>query len=327
MKTFLKKLIAVSAIVVLILSAILLLIPTDKNAYLCAYNQKLDILQNTQAPRVIFIGPSTLAFGLDSKQISDSIGIPVIDMGLHIGIGARYCLEDYKTYIRKGDIVVISPSYEADFSGGGYGNKDALTDLMLATNWRHFRSLGFRQIWAVVEGIPFMCYRNLLRLIKAPIHGLNTSADNVEFKYVASGFNEFGDEVSHWEIPLHIGVDVKRPSEPLSRELQPVTVDEDFILYLKAIVSEYEQKGATVLLMPEIHSETDCFKDNPEAIEAVMNQQGLYFMTSPRNLMFDDALGYGEWGSSHLNREGVTIASSRISSLLKRSISPIASEE
>ena len=118
-KFILRFLLFVFAYIVLN-SVLLFVIPKDNNAYLCEYNKKVHLLKTIPQPRMIFVGGSNIAFGIDSKIISDSLNVNVVDFGLHGGIGIRIPFEDCLNYVHKGDIVIAQFEYE-QFNNGGYG--------------------------------------------------------------------------------------------------------------------------------------------------------------------------------------------------------------
>ena len=318
MKKFIFNILSISIIVVFVFFLMLICLPMDKDDYMREYNKKMELIQSTRSPRLIFIGASTLAFNIDSKQISDSLGINVINMGLHAGIGARYYIDDFLQYIRRGDIVIISPSYYADFIEGGNGSPEAMPDLMIATNWRNVEKLNLNQLLQIIKGVPFYCLRSTMNMWKTPMKEFDPNQKNLEFRYIASGFNEYGDEVSHWIIPsrnnkLVFEDDNVKPS--INKN-----VDENFIIYLKKSIEKYEKKEAVVLLMPEISSHSKYVEYNPIQIESIMEKHGIYFFTSPQNLVFHDSYSYDIWGDAHFDRKGVTLASNRIIELLRNQI-------
>lgn len=316
MRKFILKIFAISGIVVLIFFLMLIYLPMDKDNYIREYNKKIDIIKTTPGPRLILIGASTLAFGVDSKQISDSLGVNVINMGLHAGIGARYYLDDYLQYIRKDDIVIISPSYYSDFIEGANGFPETMPDLMIATNWRNVEKLNINQILQLIKGTPFYCLRNTMDLFKSPMKEFDPKQENLEFRFIASGFNEYGDEISHWTIPSRNNKqNINADENTLSNNI--IKVDERFLVYLKDVIENYKKKGAIVLLMPEISSHKNYVEYNPIQIENIMKKHGMTFFTNPKNLEFHDSCSYDEWGSAHLNRDGVTQASQRIAVLLR----------
>jgi hypothetical protein len=50
--------------------------------YLAAVLEKDRIIRNASSPKVILVGGSNLAFGIDSKMMQDSLGMSVVNMGL-----------------------------------------------------------------------------------------------------------------------------------------------------------------------------------------------------------------------------------------------------
>ena len=49
-----------------------------------------------KAGKIILAGGSNLAFGIDSKQLEETLGMPVVNLGLHAGLGLHFILEELK---------------------------------------------------------------------------------------------------------------------------------------------------------------------------------------------------------------------------------------
>ena len=90
MKKFILKLTAFAIIPLGIYLYFAFFVPVPGNLYFEAYSQKDKLLKETPSPRIVFVGGSSLAFALDSKRISDSIGLPVINTALHAGMGMKF---------------------------------------------------------------------------------------------------------------------------------------------------------------------------------------------------------------------------------------------
>lgn len=147
MKKFINNILLIAGILITLILAITML-PMEQDGYLQAYNKKCQLLEDTPSPRIIFVGGSNLAFGLDSQRIKDSLNINVINYGLHAGIGLKYMIDDISTYARKGDIIVFAPEYE-HFYTIAYGESVTLTPLMAVTHWEKINLLDIRQ-WTIL---------------------------------------------------------------------------------------------------------------------------------------------------------------------------------
>jgi hypothetical protein len=82
-----------------------------QTGYYTANRQKHLLLENTPSPKVVFVGGSNLAFGLDSASLERTLQLPVINMGLCDMFGLRYVLGEVLDSIKAGDLVVMVPEY------------------------------------------------------------------------------------------------------------------------------------------------------------------------------------------------------------------------
>ncbi|HPG73671.1 MAG TPA: hypothetical protein PLM49_05215, partial [Bacteroidales bacterium] len=51
-------------------------------------------IDSIKSPKIIFAGGSNLPFGIDSKMIQDSLHTPVVNLGLHAGLGLDFMLNE-----------------------------------------------------------------------------------------------------------------------------------------------------------------------------------------------------------------------------------------
>src|SRR6478672_545894 len=82
------------------------------NDYIAAVLEKDRLIRSTPSPKIILVGGSNLAFGIDSRMMEDSLHLNVVNMGLYAKLGLRYMLAQVKPYIRRGDVVIIVPEYD-----------------------------------------------------------------------------------------------------------------------------------------------------------------------------------------------------------------------
>lgn len=309
-KFILKCLFFVFALIA-IFCVLLFAIPKDNNAYLCEYNKKLALLENTPQPRIILVGGSNIALGVDSKTLKDSLNINVVNFGLHAGIGIRIPFEDCLNYVRKGDIVIAQ--FEYKHFQGGYGEPETLPAFMIATDWIYSSKLSFNQWKSVLNGIPTIALLQVKRLIKYP---LNKSFDspkvNKKYEYIASGFNEYGDEASH----------LLFPSEKLTITggSKVYQVDNNFMEWLAAIIYKYEQAGAEVIMLPPVcvKSFFEDIETNTKSIAEALRNIKHPFLVEPSYMVLDDSCYFNTM--YHVNRSGVMQNTSHIIKVMREHI-------
>jgi hypothetical protein len=73
--------------------------------------QKHLLLENTASPKIVFVGGSNLAFGLDSAILEQRLQQPVVNMGMCDMFGLRYIFGEITESIKPGDLVVVVPEY------------------------------------------------------------------------------------------------------------------------------------------------------------------------------------------------------------------------
>ncbi len=81
-----------------------------KNTYLAELNDKYELLSNTNEKKIIFVGGSSLPFGLRSDLIEAELPeYKVVDYGLYATLGTKFMMDTSKVNINEGDIVILSP--------------------------------------------------------------------------------------------------------------------------------------------------------------------------------------------------------------------------
>jgi hypothetical protein len=85
---------------------------TLERGYLAAYADKLARLEHLAPPRLILVGGSSMAFGVDSRMLEEELGRPVVNLGLHAATGMEFQLNTLRPFLRRGDVVVLGLEYE-----------------------------------------------------------------------------------------------------------------------------------------------------------------------------------------------------------------------
>jgi hypothetical protein len=189
MKNFVLKLTAFFIMQLLLIGWAIAPYRPNPDMFWAGTTLKDEILSRAQSPRMIFIGGSNVAFGVDSELIANQLPYFPVNMGLDAGLGLDFSLNEIKDELRPGDIVVLSPEYEF-FLGLRSGQESSLarvleqrpanTQYLAVGNVTTLSDHGFGFFHWV-----FMNARK--RLDRKKITG----------PYSLSAFNEYGDAVAH----------------------------------------------------------------------------------------------------------------------------------
>ena len=85
--------------------------PRDENHFYLAMRDKVQRMDQTAGPRLLLVGGSNVAFGINSEALAKREHTP-INLGLNAGLGLDFYLKIIEERIRQGDIIVLIPEYE-----------------------------------------------------------------------------------------------------------------------------------------------------------------------------------------------------------------------
>jgi hypothetical protein len=81
-----------------------------RKGYLAALEEKIELAEMEGPPRILFVGGSSVAFGIDSDQFESSQWRPV-NLGLHASLGLDFCTTLVESHVRAGDLIVLMPEH------------------------------------------------------------------------------------------------------------------------------------------------------------------------------------------------------------------------
>ncbi|MEZ4801577.1 MAG: hypothetical protein R2797_02310 [Gelidibacter sp.] len=110
-------------LVILTCYGILRLNPQYKTSYLAAISKKYKKLESVKSNKIVIIGGSNGAFGIDSDLMENELQMPVVNMALHGDIGIKYNLDFVKNNLKKGDILILTPEFNTLTRERWYGLK------------------------------------------------------------------------------------------------------------------------------------------------------------------------------------------------------------
>lgn len=201
MKRFLIKLTAFAVLHVALLGVIFGLYvrryPPANNYYLAGLD-KNSLLRTQATPRVVFIGGSSMAFGMDSALVAERCGYHPVNMGLLLGIGLEFMLQEVEPFLRRGDVVVVSPEYDA-FERYYWSEPEFVArmvecrpDLLRALSWRQLKGL-------FDQGYVHHLGRVIRHVLGMPAQVLERHDD--ELAYRRQSFDRNGDMIAHHGLP------------------------------------------------------------------------------------------------------------------------------
>ena len=245
-----KKIIATSLTVIalllpfVILFSVVLLTPkTYSSTFVGALDEKFDRLNSIEGEKIVVVGGSSVAFGIDSALMEEHLGKPVVNFGLYAALGTKLMMDLSRSAIGEGDIVILAPELDVqtlslyfssentlealddDYSMARYVRGDNKLSL-LGGLWKH----AGKKLSYMKEGIP-----------------------DPEGVYNSKSFNEYGDVRGSmtdldgnllWERGQNVMQLYYDPATVI--DLSPDIISEEFIDYVNEYVRFCERRGATV---------------------------------------------------------------------------------
>jgi hypothetical protein len=77
------------------------------NNFMATLIDKDERLKSAPGPRMIFVGGSGVAFGMDSQLIAERYAYTPVNYGLHAALGGDFMLKHVGEHLRPGDVVVL----------------------------------------------------------------------------------------------------------------------------------------------------------------------------------------------------------------------------
>lgn len=194
--------------------------PLDPQNMLAAMIDKHAAVAASPA-RLLIVGGSSAAFGVDSERISKELSVPVVNLGLHAGLGLEFMLREVAAVATNDDLVILCPepmlSREGEYKlkrlaeslyppSGAYFPRDLNLDAAISIERFKDRLVLFRQTWRQQS----MDNRSTEPRSAAMDAKPEMSDDALRaWTYTRGAFTRFGDHVAHTD---------EQNRRPLSRQ-------------------------------------------------------------------------------------------------------------
>lgn len=297
MKSFLTNLLAFLALSALLLyglyrySTTVVADEDPSNHYLAASIDRHARLATLDKPRVLFMGNSNLAFGLDSKYLERELGRPVVNLGLHGALGLNFIIEETLSVIEKGDVVVVCIPYYLNETGSG--------KMLYTMNQINPKSKAWTKGLTEYDRMGFALDDAVKITQKARKQGFRKRTIKKKATvYRRNAFNECGDVIAHTNMPV-----------PEKRKPWSPTWDvEGFDSQVKILTDFYEKaqaKGAAKVIMVYpafIRSMYEQTTDELAILQEYYAELPFEVLGKPEDIAYADSLFFDT--VYHLNKQG-----------------------
>lgn len=216
-------------------ASVIIFVPSQfSETFLGALKIKMDRIESIEEPKIVIVGGSSVPFGVDSKQMEEMLGMPVVNFGLYATLGTKLMLDLSREYINEGDIIVLAPETDAQtyslFFNSEAAWQAADSDLSLLPK------IAKENLGAMLGG----AWKYAAQKLKYYSSGTALDPEGV---YNVKSFDEYGDIVYEREynkMPLMYDTS-------LEIDLSADIISKEFIDYVNEYVEYAEKKGARVL--------------------------------------------------------------------------------
>ena len=95
MKRYLYKVAMFVSLLVTVIVMMGAVLPYNRDGYLREQAVKMAMIDEaSRESAIVLLGGSNVAFGFDSRVLKEKTGMPVINAGLHAGLGLRFMMAD-----------------------------------------------------------------------------------------------------------------------------------------------------------------------------------------------------------------------------------------
>ncbi|MBE6613476.1 MAG: hypothetical protein E7632_13410 [Ruminococcaceae bacterium] len=154
------------------------------NTFVGGLGEKFERLNTVEGRKIVIVGGSSAAFGLDSTLIEKYTGMPVVNFGLYAALGTKLMMDLSRANIGPGDVVVLAPEMDAQ-TMSLYFNPDA-TLMAMDGNFGMLTHLRGGNLFSLLGAMPRFAGEKI---------GYLTSGEKPTGSgaYDSSYFNEQGD--------------------------------------------------------------------------------------------------------------------------------------
>ena len=261
-RDFFVSLLHVILLTAVLIAVIFLAIGPDSNHYFAGSRIQLHLLKNTSAPRIILIGGSNVSFGIDAELMQRRLGIPVINDGLHAGLGVTP-LRELQQYLQPGDVVILSLEYQF------FSSQDVMNgDITFLSDWIEYSPERIQYLSSPWREAPALYATMLQRKVNRQVNTylFGGTLDELRSVFIGTKYNANGDFIGHLQ-------QSSTPPRKISFEPYPVSkIQEEIFIFLQHFQQAAREKGAEVYFEAPASRESNCETTGITSLTNFFNQ-------------------------------------------------------
>lgn len=264
------------------------------DTFLGELRDKCRRLDETPGRRIVFIGGSSVAFGIDSGLVERELPeYRAVNFGLYAGLGTRTMLELSRDSLRAGDIVILLPEQQEQALSGFFGAEylwqgvDGAFGLLTRLDSDHWGALAGTFPRFAADKLGFW------------LAGTPPETTGV---YARSAFDAFGDMVSPLctQNTMPGGWDTNMPIR-----FQPDMISEDFAVFVGQYARDMDARGVAVWYHFCPMNALAAERWDARYFDALQQRLGIPVIGDPEACIMDPAWFYDT--NFHLNASGKTV--------------------
>ena len=277
------------------------IMPQYEGNYVASLVDKVERLESIEEPKIVLLGNSNLTFGIQSDLIESEIGMPVVNMGLHGGLGNAFHERMAGYNVTAGDIYILCHS---SFADDGSISDTTLAWVTLENHSKLWKLVHLSEMYSMLKGYP--------AYLKSCIALYNKNSNGIYDPggvYARSAFNSYGD----------ILVERKESEYTFTFTISPPPINDITVDRINELAAWLEAQGAILLVagypigQGELTAPEEEFEEFQRELE---NRLDCEVISQYTDYMYDYHYFYNT--DLHLNSEGAKIRTEQLIEDIKR---------
>ena len=273
-----------------------------KDTFYAEFTDKVERLSTRENKKIVFVGGSSLIFGLRSEEIEKATGYDVVDFGLYASLGTVFMMKHTEQYINEGDVVVLAP----EINSQTYSTYVGYTAALKCFENRNYPITNY----TLTENMKF--FFNYFR------YASDKAFANIELEepYTKSSFNEYCD-IDSAVVDNNKMLEYYDPTQMI----KPCTclLDSDFISDVNKYNSLINKKGAKLYFSFSPTNTLSLINDGVDSFEQSLNEKlECDVLGSVKDFTYHQYYFYDT--NFHLNRTGSYLHSKNLAEHLKTAL-------